>query len=150
MFDIFTIANWFLAQEPMTHKKLQKLCYYAQAWYAVFFSGERLFKEDIQAWVHGPAIPEVYYRYSDYGFALIPKCNTVPNFPEDIYNLLTSVWTTYGALSADELEYLTHHESPWKDARQGLEPDVISNIVIPIEAMQSYYTEKYLQEHSHG
>lgn len=31
-YSILDIANWFLSKEPMTHKKLQKLCYYAQAW----------------------------------------------------------------------------------------------------------------------
>lgn len=25
MYNVFTIANWFLEQEPMNHKKLQKL-----------------------------------------------------------------------------------------------------------------------------
>ena len=27
--NIFDVANWFLSKEEMTHKKLQKLCYYA-------------------------------------------------------------------------------------------------------------------------
>lgn len=29
--NIFDIANAFLSIEPQTHKKLQKLCYYAYA-----------------------------------------------------------------------------------------------------------------------
>ena len=31
-YSVFDIANWFLLKEEMTQKKLQKLCYYAQAW----------------------------------------------------------------------------------------------------------------------
>lgn len=32
-YSVFDVANWFLAHETMMHKKLQKLCYYAQAWF---------------------------------------------------------------------------------------------------------------------
>ena len=31
-YSIGNIADWFLSQSSMTHKKLQKLCYYLQAW----------------------------------------------------------------------------------------------------------------------
>lgn len=30
-YSIFDVANWFLSKGDMTQKKLQKLCYYAQA-----------------------------------------------------------------------------------------------------------------------
>ena len=30
--DITDVANWFLLKEDMSHKKIQKLCYYAEAW----------------------------------------------------------------------------------------------------------------------
>lgn len=30
---VFDIANYFSSKEDMTHKKLQKLVYYAYAWY---------------------------------------------------------------------------------------------------------------------
>ena len=32
MENIMDVARLFLSQESMSHKKLQKLCYYAQAW----------------------------------------------------------------------------------------------------------------------
>ena len=39
-YSVLEIANWFLAKKPMSHLKLQKLCYYAQAWnYALKNSG---------------------------------------------------------------------------------------------------------------
>ena len=35
--SIFDVAEWFLQKESCSHKKLQKLCYYAVAWsYALF------------------------------------------------------------------------------------------------------------------
>ena len=33
MENVRNIAGWFLSRDTMTHKMLQKLCYYAQAWY---------------------------------------------------------------------------------------------------------------------
>ena len=31
-YSVYEIADWFLNKGNMTQKKLQKLCYYAQAW----------------------------------------------------------------------------------------------------------------------
>ena len=31
-YSIYDVANWFLIKGNMTQKKLQKLCYYEQAW----------------------------------------------------------------------------------------------------------------------
>ena len=36
-YSVFDIANWFLTKGQMTHKKLQKLCYYAKAWYLALY-----------------------------------------------------------------------------------------------------------------
>ena len=55
-YSVFDVANWFLMKGDMTHKKLQKLCYYAQAW-AYALKGYRLEDTDYQAWVHGPVSP---------------------------------------------------------------------------------------------
>ena len=35
MINIFELADTFLSFDIMTHKKLQKLCYYAYSWYMV-------------------------------------------------------------------------------------------------------------------
>ena len=40
----------------LSNHKLQKLLYYAQAWYLAF-EDTPLFDEDFEAWVHGPTIP---------------------------------------------------------------------------------------------
>jgi uncharacterized phage-associated protein len=56
MNTIQQIAQWFLCKESMTHKKLQKLCYYAQAWNLALHNSE-LFEDRFEAWVHGPVSP---------------------------------------------------------------------------------------------
>ena len=60
MASVFDVANWFLSKGSVTHKKLQKLCYYSQAWHCALYDGTPLFAERIEAWVHGPVIPELY------------------------------------------------------------------------------------------
>lgn len=54
--SIFDIADTFLSIEPMTHKKLQKLCYYAQAWHCAL-ENEPICSASFQAWIHGPVCP---------------------------------------------------------------------------------------------
>jgi len=45
--------------EPITNLKLQKLLYYCQGWHLAYHE-KVLFSDPIQAWVHGPAVPNVY------------------------------------------------------------------------------------------
>jgi len=41
-YDINTVANWFLNKYSMSHKKLQKLCYYAEAWHQALYNSPLL------------------------------------------------------------------------------------------------------------
>ncbi|MES1173555.1 MAG: type II toxin-antitoxin system antitoxin SocA domain-containing protein, partial [Myxococcales bacterium] len=49
----YTIVKCSDAGEPLSALKLQKLVYYAQAWYLAF-AGVPLFHGTFEAWVHGP------------------------------------------------------------------------------------------------
>ena len=64
MVNVIDVAHWFLSKESMTHKKLQKLCYYAQAWHCTLRNGEPLFMNPIEAWIHGPVIRSLYKEYA--------------------------------------------------------------------------------------
>ena len=72
MTNINTLADAFLSFEPMTNKKLQKLCYYAKAWH-LSLCDENIINEDFEAWIHGPVCPQLYQTYKGYGFDKIPK-----------------------------------------------------------------------------
>jgi len=140
------IANWFLANigreagDLITHLKLQKLVYYAQAW-SLAGRGTPLFDEDFQAWAHGPVVPSVFRAFRDHGMAPIPAPASVPRLDEETVELLTEILDVYGEHSAKKLETLTHRERPWKDARGDLPAEARSESVIPKAAMQSYYSE---------
>jgi uncharacterized phage-associated protein len=144
MTSAYEVSKWFLAKKPMTHKKIQKLCYYAQAWYCALFDEGPLFAEGIEAWVHGPVIPALYPQYADYRWNEIPQYEgKLYPFSEHQQKVLEAVFETYGNFSGDQLERLTHSESPWKDARGDLKPWENCNEVISIDAMRKYYAAKY-------
>nr|DAP75450.1 MAG TPA: hypothetical protein [Caudoviricetes sp.] len=143
MNSILDVAKWFLAKEKMTHKKLQKLCYYAQAWsYAI--QPEPLTNAVFEAWVHGPVCREIYEQYRDYGFDYIPQVENPPVFSPDEEDFLGSVWLTYGENTANALEALTHTELPWQTARAGLRPDEPSNRPIDPAVMRTFYRSIYI------
>ena len=129
---IETIAQWFLYKSPMSNKKLQKLCYYAYCWFIVFNNDieavdgksiNTICTDKFQAWIHGPVCPNLYYKYRENGWTDIPQYAIKPKLATSIENLLEQVWIAYGSFSADELEAISHSETPWKNARKGLEPD---------------------------
>ena len=117
-YSIFEIADWFLAKESMTPKKLQKLAYYAESWSRALLDRSIVQDTEFEAWAHGPVSPELYDKYRDYGWNDIPKNNKfVYISDEKDLDLLESVWLTYGEMSANALEAQTHVETPWKNAR---------------------------------
>lgn len=141
MHTIFDVAQWFLAKESMAQKKLQILCYYAQAWYFTLCHNGPLFQNKFQAWVYGPTCPELHERYSSYAFFIpIPQCaDNGASFSEKELDMLEAVWNTYGPLSEDELEMLVHREDPWIAARGDAKPWKTCKNVISLESMKEYY-----------
>lgn len=142
-YSIFDVANWFLSKGAMTQKKLQKLCYYAQAWgYAL--KGYRLENTDYQAWVHGPVSPALWERFKSFGYDTIQiKGSSKQPFDKEDIKLLEDVWDTYGHNTGNALEALAHRELPWIEARRGYEPNEKCTVVISPSTMASYYKSIY-------
>lgn len=140
---IVDVSKWFLNKSSMTHKKVQKMCYYAQAWHCALY-GTPLFSEQIQAWVHGPVAPALYPVYADYKWNPIPQQHfDISHFTENENSILEAVYSTYGSFSGDQLENLTHSEEPWLDARGDLKPWENCTNTITTDSMKSYYRRKY-------
>ena len=149
------IANWFLFnQDPelgdITNLKLQKLLYYAQAWYLVFFNNKPLFSDDFQAWTHGPAIPKVYRKYKDFGFTTILKPDKEVKLDEDTTALLNEIDRVYGKYSAKYLEELTHKETPWIQTRGNLSPEARCENIIAKDLMYEYYSKQLEEAKANG
>lgn len=118
---VFDIARAMLTFESMPHKKLQKLCYYSYAWFLTFYH-ERLFPGPFEAWIHGPVHADLYHSYKGYGWRYINQVSreSLPNIDEQTYDFLKVIYGSYGGLTGDELEAVTHDETPWVEARRGL------------------------------
>ncbi|MEI6690825.1 MAG: type II toxin-antitoxin system antitoxin SocA domain-containing protein [bacterium] len=145
------IANFFIKlgreqNREVTNKKLQKLLYYAQAW-SVTLRNKTLFVDDIEAWVHGPALPKIYNLFSQYGRedlgkVVLASSLDIEGLSLEEIDLLKVVWNVYGKYTGNDLEVLSHSELPWQQARQGLEPYESSKKVITIKSMKDYYGKK--------
>ncbi len=139
--NIFALARAFLSIESMTHKKLQKLCYYAKAWYLAIYD-TNLIREGFEAWVHGAVQPELYQRYRSYGYSDIPKELDTSNIPDEFLTFAKEVFQAYGHLSGDELERINHKEKPWIEARGETEPWANCRNVISETTMKEFYRER--------
>ena len=143
--NVLDVANYFLYRidrevgDTISPLKLQKLVYYAQAW-SLALKDKSIFAEEIEAWVHGPVVYEVWNTFKKYKHNAIPEPEqTLPEFTDEQQEILDEVWDVYGELSARRLEDLTHAELPWRIARQGLDSGEKSRSVIEWEDMKSYY-----------
>lgn len=145
--DIFDVANFFLKiverdlGSTITHLKLQKLLYYAQGYHLAKYN-KPIFKEDFQAWAHGPANPEIYNCYKKYGSSSIDDFPTeLYEFDEETIKFLSKIWNTFGIYDGKYLEELTHNEKPWKNARKGYEPGEKCDVVITKKVMQDFFRD---------
>lgn len=104
----------------ITPLKLQKLLYYCQGWHMAYNHGKDLFDEDMEAWEHGPVVPEIYRKYKHHRFLTLPKetfenkeNNGKPLLTNKQLDIINVVWDTYGQYDGKYLEELTHQEDPW-------------------------------------
>ena len=142
------VAEYFINRakkenSALTPKKLQKMLYYAQAWFLVF-EDKKLFNEKIEAWLHGPAILSIYQKYKIFGFSPIIKevnQDILNKIPSSIEKFLSDIWKVYGKFDADYLEILSHNEDPWRKARINVGEFSASKNEITDIAMKTFYKQ---------
>lgn len=145
---VFDVADWFLGKDSMSPKKLQKIVYYAYAWVLTLMNENeddldiKLFDSRIEAWVHGPVIPELYRKYKRNGGSIITQKSDVPDFDEDIKDILEQVWEVYGGFTGNQLESITHQETPWIEARGNCSPVEICTNEITDKSIYRCYVER--------
>ncbi len=150
MHTVYDVANWFLANiESVTNKKLQKLVYYAYAWFLVFNNETaedielKFFDARFEAWVHGAVCPELYDKYKEYGSSNIQKyVGELADFSADELDVLNQVCDVYGKYNGNELEYICHKEDPWKNARKNLSAYEPSTNKIQDKEIFRYYSSR--------
>lgn len=141
--EINVAAKYLLSRcEDITPLSLQKALYYSQGFFYAFY-GRFLFKEDCEAWVHGPVYQEVYHRYADYRFDPIGK---VASFDASILTaseqaVFDAVIDSFCCYSGKVLERFTHSEMPWIESRGDLPSSSPSENIIPRESIGSYFAK---------
>jgi len=141
MATVFDVAKYFLDKlGPMSTWKLQKLCYYAQAW-TLAWDEKPLFQEDFQAWSNGPVCPELFQKHK--GLFMISSEELTDGdpgvFDQDQRDALDVICNDYGDKDAYWLREQTHNEDPWRNARGKVPPGASSNTLITKEVMGEYY-----------
>lgn len=136
------VAKYFLNKanqegDLITNLKMQKLLYYAQAWYLVNFNTP-LFKEAIAPWQLGPVVEDVYHEFKKFKSGPIVYKTTGEEskiFTKKQLQYLDEFCDAFLKFSAHELVNMSHNETPWKDAFANSEIEISHN------AMKQYYTQ---------
>ena len=128
--------------EYTSRLKLLKLLYYVQGYHLAMF-GTPIFDEKIEAWLHGPVVPEVWKWAINYGDeqmqseALDKKqIDGLGLHPQQI-KLVEEVLEIYNKYSAYGLRDKTHTEMPWlaayeKDKNNEITKDSLKDFFAPL------------------
>ncbi|WP_081301800.1 Panacea domain-containing protein [Campylobacter fetus] len=145
---ILTLIHTFQDKDPdkdfppelVTRLKLLKLLYYVQGYHLAMFKQE-VFKEEIQAWKHGPVVKEVYdwvknKEDKDLNKELLSNkdLNSL-NLHDQQLELITDVLKLYNKYSAYGLRDKTHKEEPWL-----LTYEEGKNNIITKESLTTFFT----------
>jgi uncharacterized phage-associated protein len=149
-YSVMEIARYFLAKtdaevgDLISNLKLQKLCYYAQG-IGLVARHQPVFNEEIQAWLHGPVVPDLYRQFRDFKSDAIPP---VTDLDVDAYDpadrmILDDVYDYYGQYSAWRLRQMTHDEAPWRDAYAAGE-----NSRIDLESLGRFFATQVSEDYA--
>jgi len=119
-------------REGITNLKLQKVLYFAQAYYLAKI-GKPLFSDTIEAWGYGPVVPDVYHKFKSKGSNPIICEEDKSTLSDEDKEILKKIWGTFGGYSASRLVDITHAHTPWREASKS------ATKVISHKSMKEYY-----------
>ncbi|ARR02227.1 DUF4065 domain protein [Campylobacter vicugnae] len=128
--------------EYTSRLKLLKLLYYIQGYHLAMFNAP-LFKDKMEAWLHGPVVPSVYQWVKNLtdeklqDEAMNDKQMGALNLHPQQTKLISEVLNIYNKYSAYGLRDKTHTEMPWlsvyeKDKNNEITQDSLKNFFIPL------------------
>ena len=152
------VANEFLRLQREDHgypvidqMKLQKLLFYAHAWYMAYNERRPLFDDDFEAWPWGPVVRDAYLQTLDCGKGPVEaplselaensggfQFRTPDGVFDDLKPFIRSVWDTHKQFSGIQLSNSTHADGePWtvvKDRYGSLEgkPKIPNNLIAEV------------------
>lgn len=114
--------------------KLHKLLYFCQK--EALKGGNPLFQESIEAWVHGPVVPEVYKKHRSLTKLDSTMFSTKESLCDEQKQIMDLVIKRFEETSSWDLRNLSHQEPAWLAARIGLGPDDPSHNVITLNMIK--------------
>lgn len=122
MYDARQVANWFIQRAAVEGKSLSimqllKLVYISHGWH-LEVTGNPLFRNKIEAWQHGPVVPDVYRSFRPQG-VMVPNVDSsfVGELPSRLTGFLDEIYRIYGGYSPFHLSEITHVSGgPWDTA----------------------------------
>ena len=144
IYDALTIAKWIINEIHPEPLKLQKLLYLAQG-YSYAFYDRPLFKEDLEGWVHGPVVRNVYDMFKNYQYNSINTNFEVEELDDEAKDIINYVIENFGKYDAKYLEKISHEQEPWILSREGLDPDERSDKTISKESIANYFINEVFQ-----
>lgn len=140
MANVFDVAEYILSQSgEMSTMKLQKLCYYSQAW-SLVWDDTPLFNEDFQAWANGSVCPELFQKTKGkYSVTASDETGGEGNLTDNQKDTINKVLEHYGSRDAQWLSQLTRLEDPWIKAREDTPTSGSGAETISKESMAMYY-----------
>jgi len=136
--------------------KLQKLMFYAYAWYLAH-TNRSLFQEDYEAWPWGPVLPNIYAQTRPYGRGPVTgklhelarndgtftfRMNVPEGVASDLKPFMKSIWDAHKAYTAIQLSNSTHAPGePWTIVRDGY-GSLDEKPVIPNDLIATVFKQK--------
>lgn len=141
---LMSVAYIFEQMQEVTPLALQKILYYIQAVYMVFFD-RPLFEENCAAWQHGPVYENIYFLFRDFKYNPIDDNRFVlftgkaKKLSVDEKKVMDLIIASFGKYSGKVLEKITHSEEPWLNAREGYGIHEPSNIMMEKDDIKEYF-----------
>lgn len=104
---------------------LQKLMYFCQKM-SLAFTGEPIFEEEFEGWVHGPVLTSVRGYFDIYE----PYSLENNNLSETDKYIIDNTIYEYGKFAAWTLRDMSHNEQAWLKSRAGLDDSERGNKLI--------------------
>lgn len=146
MADVFDVAKYILSKKgKLSTFKLQKLCYYSQAW-SLVWDDAQLFENKIYAWANGPVCVDLYHEHKGmFNIDALEK-GDISKLTDDEKETIDAVLRSYGSKSGQQLSNMTNEEAPWVNARAGLGVGERGNNEIKLDDMAEYYSGLYANQ----
>lgn len=160
-FSAKAVANHFLglasrSRTAIDPLKMQKLVYFAHGWHLALRDAP-LIKDSVEAWDHGPVIPDIYHEFKKWGGGPIrtpatrfdsstkslqtPSIDSECVWDDDAENaktIISRVWDVYNKFTGLQLSSLTHKpDTPWAKTRE-MHPHK-RDVDIPDDVIREYF-----------